>query len=70
VTVVLKIFLVTTLGQGIQGNCKICSEWKESEKCVQNLFVDIHPFEEADIGCGISLANVSDHIDPLSVSFL
>ncbi len=59
-----------TLEQGIQGNCKTCSGRDESEQCVQNFYVDIDPFNDADIGCGVSLANVNDHMDPLPVSFL
>jgi hypothetical protein len=47
-----------------------CSDRKKSEQCVQDFFVDITDFDDADLGCRISLADVADRIDPLSVRFL
>ena len=66
----MRIFTLTAVEQGINGKCLACSGMEESKQCVQNFQVDIRDFNEADLGCGVSLAAVTDRMDPLPVRFL
>lgn len=42
---------------------------KESEKCIQNIFIEIDAFKEDELECGVSLAEEAERLDPLPVSF-